>query len=151
MPATSRKAAPEPAPFAPAESVVHGRKPQNEEELWALERELLAIERRYDWSKEDERRHKEISGLLKGIQPKGTSHRDTFEGLGDITVHGYGDAELGRDVYEVDMRKIDAMTDAEREKELARGLIKRKTPAARSNYGKIETNVYNGPGSITAR
>lgn len=151
MPATSRKAAPDPAPFAPAESVMHGRRPQNEEELYALERELLTIERKYDWSKEDERRHKEISGLLKGIQPKGTSHRDTFEGLGEITVSGYGDAEIGRDTFEVDMRRVDAMTDTERAAELARGIIKRKTPSARANFGKIETVVYNAPGSITAR
>jgi hypothetical protein len=142
MPATSRKAAPEPAPFTPGESAVHGRKPHNEEELWALERELLEIEHKYDWSKEDERRHKEIFGMLKGIQPKGTSHRDTFEGLGDITVAGYGDPEIGRDTFEVDMRRWDSMTDAEREAELGKGIVKRKTPSARANYGKIETNLY---------
>jgi hypothetical protein len=140
--AAANKPSSEAPAFAATASAVCGGVPKSEAELHALERELLSIERKYRWEPADERRVKEIKSILKGAQPKGTSHQDVFAGLGEVYVAGYGEAELGRDTYEVDIRKVDAMSDAERAAILAQGIIKKKTPAARANYGKIEIELY---------
>jgi hypothetical protein len=142
MPATSRKAAPDDAAKPAPESKVVGGLPQNEADLHALERELIALDLKYRWSPEDTRRYAEIAAVLKGVQPKGTSHQDTFVGEGLVRVYGYIDPEEKRAEPEVDARRWDGLTDEQRKAELARGLIKLKTPTARANYGKVEVEVF---------
>jgi hypothetical protein len=143
--ATSRKALPEATEAdkpAPESKVIGQGLPQSEAELHALEVELIALHRKYHWSEEDARRYAQIAAVLKGIQPKGTSHRDTFTDLGMITVAGYTDPEEKRAEPEVDVRRWDGLTDEQRKAELARGLIKLKTPTARANYGKVDIELF---------
>jgi hypothetical protein len=117
MPATSRKAAPE-------------------DEVYEWASELADLELKYLPSAKDEARRTELDALIKQAM-KDQSRRITLEGKGVVKIAGPHDADEKPDAPAVNEKKWTGLTDAERRKELKRGLITMKPQVARAFPGRV--------------
>ena len=113
--------------------------PQDEVLDWASE--LVDLDLKYQPIPKDEARRTELDALIKQAM-KDQSRRIIFEGRGIVKIAGPHDADEKPDAPVVNEKEWTALSDAERRKELKRGLINMKPQVSRPFPGRVTVEPF---------
>lgn len=91
------------------------------------------------------RRIEEIKTSLKLQADRDGSFRETFEGLGHVSVSPAKPAETIGEAPEVVITAWNALTPAKREKHLEAGIIKMAPIVKGASYGQVRTKLVAPP------